>query len=255
MKIDIPGNLRFKNPWIHILYWIFVIVILTVIFGRSWGNTVHAFYFVSMLLPVVLGTSYFFNYVLVVKYLLKQKIFRFFLYTFYLLVVSLYLQILVLTFSFVFMVNYNMGMLGLNANSTILLASVMYILVFIGSFLMLLQQLQEKRTVIEQLSHEKEKMRKSFIEVRSQRKLISIPLDKILFIESLSDYVIIHTITEQIQSKEKISKIEEALPANFIRIHRSFIVNENHVSSVTSTQVIVAGKEFNIGRKYKGNLK
>ena len=144
---------KIKNPWIHILYWVFVIVILTLIFGRSWGNITHAFYFVSMLLPVVLGTSYFFNYVIVSKYLLKNKIFRFILYTYYLFVISLYLQMLVLTFSFVFLVNYNMGNIDPNANSIILLAVVMYIVVFIGSFLLLLQQLQDKKIIIDKLQN------------------------------------------------------------------------------------------------------
>ncbi len=57
-----------SNPYLHVAYWMVVILTLTLVFGLSWGNNLAAFYFVSMLLPIVLGTSYFFNYILVPGY-------------------------------------------------------------------------------------------------------------------------------------------------------------------------------------------
>lgn len=52
-------KIKIKNPWYHIIYWLIVIITLALVFGRSWGNNIAAVFFVSMLLPVVLGTSYF----------------------------------------------------------------------------------------------------------------------------------------------------------------------------------------------------
>ena len=98
---------RSENIYYHIGYWIFVLLVLTKTFGLSWGNNTAAFFFVCMLLPIVIGTSYFFNYVLVPKFFFTKRYARFAFYTFCTAVVSLYLEMLVLVFSFVFMVNLN----------------------------------------------------------------------------------------------------------------------------------------------------
>ncbi len=66
---------RITNPVYHILFWLVVTTILVMVFGRSWNNNLHAFYFITLLLPVVMATSYFFNYYLVPYFLLKKKIF------------------------------------------------------------------------------------------------------------------------------------------------------------------------------------
>jgi len=81
-------NKKSKNPYLHIAYWIFVILVLSRAFGFSWGNNTAAFFFVCMLLPIVLGTSYFFNYVLVPQYYLKKRYTKFAFYTFCTAVVS-----------------------------------------------------------------------------------------------------------------------------------------------------------------------
>jgi hypothetical protein len=54
-----------------------------------------------MLLPVAVGTSYSFNYFLVPRYLLKKRYKKFSLYLAYLLIVSTWLEMWVITGSFI----------------------------------------------------------------------------------------------------------------------------------------------------------
>ena len=91
-------NKRFA---LHIIYWGLILAFLTLFFGNIWESHILAFYFSSMLLPIVIGTTYFFNLYLVPKYLLKAKYRQFGLYFFYMLVVSLYLEMLVSLLAFV----------------------------------------------------------------------------------------------------------------------------------------------------------
>ena len=111
-----------------------------------------------MLLPIVLGTSYFFNYVLVPRFYLTKKYAKFAFYSFCTAIVSVYLEMIVLVFSFVYLVNLNFQYLSPNATQIILLAVILYLLVFIGSFLLMMHQISENRLVIQQLIDEKEKM-------------------------------------------------------------------------------------------------
>lgn len=244
-----------KNPYYHIAYWIFVILVLTLVFGFSWGNNTAAFFFVCMLLPIVLGTSYFFNYVLVPKYYLKKRYAKFTFYTFCMAVISLYFEMIVLVFSFVYLVNFSFQKLSPNATQVVLLAVILYLLVFIGSFLLMMRQIFENRQVIQQLLDEKKKMKKSFLEIMSNRKIAKIPYDDIIYIESLSDYIQVITVNDQIVSKEKISKLEKRLPEIFLRIHRSFIINIEKIKNISADEVMVDDATLTIGRSYRKDVK
>ena len=248
-------NKKTENPYFHITYWIFVILVITLVFGFSWGSNTAAFFFVCMLLPIVLGTSYFFNYVLVPKYYFTKKYIKFALYTYCTAIISLYLEMMVLVFSYVYLVNLSFHKVCPNASETILLAVVLYLLVMIGSFLLMMNQLTENRQVIQQLLDEKEKSKKAFLEMISNRKMIKIPHDEIIYIESLSDYVRVMTINEEIVSKDKISKLDERLPDIFLRIHRSFIINTNRVKEVSFDEILVDDVRLTIGRSYRKVVK
>lgn len=95
----------------------------------------------------------------------------------------------------------------------------------------------------------------AFIYVRSDRKIIKIPLKGILFIESLKDYVKIHLQAEIIITKEKISNLEEKLPGDqFIRTHRSFLVASKYIKAFTAETIEVENHEIPIGRTYKNSV-
>lgn len=97
-----------------------------------------------------------------------------------------------------------------------------------------------------------EPFKNEYFFVRSDRKMIKINFDEILYVESLSDYVKLHLETKTIITRETISNIEAKLPVNkFIRTHRSFIVSLKNISSYTNEYVEVANKAISISRSYK----
>jgi two-component system LytT family response regulator len=88
--------------------------------------------------------------------------------------------------------------------------------------------------------------------VKSGYRTVKVGLDTILYMESLKDYVKIHLRGEAITTKYKISEMEADLGAeNFLRIHRSFIVNIRHVTAYTASQVEIGGVALPIGESYK----
>jgi two-component system, LytTR family, response regulator len=91
-----------------------------------------------------------------------------------------------------------------------------------------------------------------FIFVRSDRKMIKIKFCDIRFIESLSDYIKIHTQDKTIITREAISTIEAKLPhIDFIRVHRSFIVSVAGIDSFTNEYIEIGKHEIPISRSYK----
>lgn len=94
-----------------------------------------------------------------------------------------------------------------------------------------------------------------FMFVRSDRKMVKIDFNAILYIESLSDYLKIFTKEKTIVIRETISGLEEKLPSKkFIRIHRSFIVSLKSISSYTNEFIEINEKALPISRSYKESV-
>lgn len=87
---------------------------------------------------------------------------------------------------------------------------------------------------------------------RSDRKMIKVDMDDILYVESLKDYVKVVAKNRTIVTKHSISSLEENLPkSHFIRIHRSFIVALNKIDSFTNEIVEIGKQELPISRMYR----
>ena len=81
-----------------------------------------------------------------------------------------------------------------------------------------------------------------------------IALDDILYVEGLKDYVRVElkNAGKPILSLTSLKALEEKLPAKrFMRVHRSFIVSLDKISSMTKNAVQVGKKLITIGDQYK----
>ena len=71
------------------------------------------------------------------------------------------------------------------------------------------------------------------ITVRNGQKIIIIPIEEIIFIKADGDYISINTINGSWLKEQTMKDIENILPVdNFVRIHRSYIVNVNYISRI-----------------------
>lgn len=87
--------------------------------------------------------------------------------------------------------------------------------------------------------------------VNKSKKKIKVIFDDILYIESLKDYIRIHTLDQQLVIKGNIGKIETQLPSSlFLRTHRSYIVSLNKLTAYTKNDVEIGKIEIPIGSSY-----
>lgn len=233
------------------MFWSTAVLLLTLFFGPSYGSLYESFYFVCLLLPVVLATAYFFNYVLVDRYLFAGRYLKFGLYTFYLIIISLNLEMLVLTVAFIVLAEYDYANMNPITADVSVLTITMYLVVLGLSFVRLFRFYLQNQSSISHFQKEIDKSIQETILVKENRKNRPIVIDEICYVESLSDYVTIHLKEEQVVTKEKISKMESRLPQYFVRIHRSFLVNQKQIESFNKEQVVVLGQSLPISRTYK----
>ncbi|RKD94067.1 LytR/AlgR family response regulator transcription factor [Marinifilum flexuosum] len=94
--------------------------------------------------------------------------------------------------------------------------------------------------------------RKDIIHIKADKKNYNIPVESLLYIEGVDNYIKIKTTTNSLICYESLTSMEKELPAEiFIRIHRSFIVNINQMDHYTSSYIKLDDRKFTIGRNYK----
>ncbi len=93
---------------------------------------------------------------------------------------------------------------------------------------------------------------KDYFFVKSGYKILKVNYDDILYIEGLSEYIIIKTKAVNIITLQSFKNIEKTLPeSRFIRIHKSYLVSLSKIDSVEGQNVNIANKQLPIGNKYK----
>ncbi len=172
------------------------------------------------------------------------------MYTTYLTIVAVYLEIWVIIGALVLLTNYSYSELGQYAGDIRLLIGLQVLLVFGDGFLLSWASLKQRDQEIQELREANQKQQQKTIDVMVNRQTVPIPIEKILYIESFSDYVKIHVEDRHLVVRDKISKLEERLPENFTRVHRSFLVNRLAITAFNRSTINIETTQIPIGRKY-----
>lgn len=91
--------------------------------------------------------------------------------------------------------------------------------------------------------------------VNADYSLVKINFDDVLFIEGLKDYVKIvlqSSPNKPVITRTSMKQMEEDLPhPQFLRVHKSFIINKDQVSSIRKTGVTIGNTEIPVSENYK----
>lgn len=68
--------------------------------------------------------------------------------------------------------------------------------------------------------------------IRTNKEMIFMPYDEILFFEKIGKEVIIHTEKSQINVRWTLSELEDMLPREFVRVHKSFLVQASKITRI-----------------------
>jgi DNA-binding LytR/AlgR family response regulator len=90
------------------------------------------------------------------------------------------------------------------------------------------------------------------IYIRADSKIVKINLKDLLYVEALADYVMLHTVSNRYIAHSTMKGIERKLtPKEFIRIHRSYIINTEKIDAIEDLSVLINKKYIPIGTSYK----
>jgi len=223
-------------------------LILVTVFGLRGGSFIYSFYFTSFFLPVVIITSFVFNTILIPGYLLEGRYLKFLQFTIYTVIISLNIEMVIVFVALLLLSLYDQENMIMIVENYRLLPLLMYLVIILSGFITV-----TRRFISMQSKQSPDIVLKAdYLSVRADRKNMTIDHTDILYLESMADYVRIILLTgEHFVTRESISNIALRLPRQFLRIHRSYIINLSHLVSYTRESVNVKGKEIPVSRTYK----
>lgn len=98
---------------------------------------------------------------------------------------------------------------------------------------------------------------KECISIRADHKTSLVKYSNIVYLESAGEYVRLHLADGgELVTLFRLKNMETTLPADrFVRVHRSFIVNIEHITGYTKGRVFLTGNEYApIGENYKDSF-
>ena len=94
-----------------------------------------------------------------------------------------------------------------------------------------------------------------YIFIKTDNKLVRLAYNEILFVEALQNYVAIHSHDKKYITYLTFKSIEESLPAElFLKVHKSYLVAVQRISSIEGNEIIVGTHHIPISRNLKDEV-
>lgn len=93
---------------------------------------------------------------------------------------------------------------------------------------------------------------KNYTYFKVSGKLVKVEHTNIFYAQSIKDYLMLYTSSGNLIVHMTMKYLNELLPENqFLRVHRSYLVNQAHISSIGKNQIQINEIEIPIGEHYK----
>jgi two-component system, LytTR family, response regulator len=93
-----------------------------------------------------------------------------------------------------------------------------------------------------------------FFFIKTGQEIVKILFAELKFIEASKEYIILNTGNKKITCYKRMKEIAGSLPAQFSRVHHSFIVNLHHVTKIDGNQLFIDDISIPISGTYRQEL-
>ncbi len=224
----------------HVVFWVLYYICFSLLWAND-GNYHRSFGLELVLMPLRMGASYLTIYLLMPRFLLRDQILRFIGSYLVVMIVGGILQ-RALTFFF-YDLFFSPGSIDLWD-----FRQVIRSMVLINSTVLFLSAVKmydywRKEYLRNQANEEK------MMIVRSEKRNYRVKPSEILYIEGLGNYVTIYLHDRKpMISYITLKELEQTLPNQFVRIHKSFIINKNCIDSYTNENVEIGNRLIPVGK-------
>ncbi len=124
--------------FLHLVFWIAVWFFFVYFFSYNSDDNSYVRWFSSFLLPLTMLVTYLVVFVLIPRFLLTRNYLKFFLYSFYTLIFSSYIIVLVIYGCLIFLLDFNISIMPPMSKNFFFILILVYLIVGVVSFISVL---------------------------------------------------------------------------------------------------------------------
>jgi two-component system, LytTR family, response regulator len=95
---------------------------------------------------------------------------------------------------------------------------------------------------------------KDYFFIKTDTRIVKFMFSEISAIEAQGEYVKIIAANKKVMSLVSLTNIANVLPDDFVRIHRSYIINMRHIDEVKANEVVIGKEIYPISRNYRSTF-
>lgn len=134
------NRFNIKRIALHFIFWVLAYLFFIVFYGRANRDYAITIIFSSMLFPLSITTTYFINYFLIPRFLFTKKYGLFILFSFYTLVISLWLELIISLFIFMVISNFSISKMDPSSFDGVFLFVGLYFTILVATAIMLIRR-------------------------------------------------------------------------------------------------------------------
>lgn len=250
---------KYKKIPLHLLFWVLVWWFYIYFFGFNSTNEKYIYWFSSILVPITIANTYLSIYFLIPKYLIKNRYWKFALYSFYSIVISAYIVSIFMFFGFVYLSELDFKeMPPLSRSLPFILISVYLVVLIVSAFKLIKynfrsrenQKTLENKILESQLRLKKEELKYLKMQIHPHflfntlntlygfalKKADETP-DMILKLSNLLDYILYQIDKPFVLLSEELNHILDYIALEKMRFIDTLDVNINFEETTDSYKI------------------
>ena len=118
-----------------------------------------------------------------------------------------------------------------------------------------INRVEDRLRAISTVASETKPSTADYVFIKQDTRLVKILFDDFLFAEAQRDFTYVFLKQKKLLASMHLKMLEEILPNNlFVRIHRSFLINVNAITTIHGNILEIGENEIPIGSSYKERL-
>jgi sensor histidine kinase YesM len=242
-----------KRRWvIHLFFWLAVFLFYIIFFGRKNSNYIQTSFFVGLLMPVTIGTTYFLNYRLVPLFLMKGRYGFFLLYSVYTLIGSVLLELTIALVTYIVMADLQSKNMSPASMDLVFMLTSLLMIVFLGVAIKMVLHWRQSKEDYQKLQLDKAELELRFLKTQlhphflfnTLNNLYYLALEKsdraptaILALSELLDYVLHETKTPYVPVEKELQQVNNYIALESLRYSERLEVRVNTEGSISEKRI------------------
>ncbi len=241
-------NVITRKRWLlHVMFWVAILLLYGIFFGRRNNNYLQTLFFVGLLMPVVIAATYFFNYYLIPRFIIAGRYRLFILYSCYTILTALFLEMMVALLTFLVMAELRVHNMSPASVDIFFLLSSFLVVLFLGVAIKMVSFWRQSKNDYQALARERIEMELKFLKAQLNPHFLFNTLNNLYYLTTEKSDKAPQAI---LQLSEMLDYVMHSSKSIFVPLEKELKQVENYIA----LELLRYEDRVNITTKFSGDL-